>query len=418
MPTSKVLAASSTLQSLSPKMPEGFKSKVVAPRNPKLVKHEDRPFRLTPSAFAQEMSLSTEQRLANTHQMCPPRILELLDMSETTHQKSSSVDVDQPMFQPFPSEVVFQNCSPSETYQVPLVLRNNDKIPRLVKVVEEGSLYFKVVSPLDVCNKVAPGMASTFTILFTPQENKDYAHRLVCVTEREKFEVPVRAIGARAILDFPDHLHFPLNAVKCPAQKTLLVRNIGTCEAKFQLRTQSPFSVEPSIGNLGVGECMQVTVEFLPKTTGDHAQDLLLRYHTGEDVYISLYGGATDVNVRLDRNSVIVERTFVSLANQRTVAIVNRSDVIVHYQWKSQATEEEEAQQKLRLCSELQKEEEDEMDQFLSECGRTPPCGTASPCCPAPSRSAAASCGTPRPLLGRAHRPRAPGGGHLAQRHS
>ncbi|XP_035275425.1 hydrocephalus-inducing protein homolog [Anguilla anguilla] len=372
MPTSKVLAASSTLQSLSPKMPEGFKSKVVAPRNPKLVKHEDRPFRLTPSAFAQEMSLSTEQRLASTHQMCPPRILELLDMSETTHQKSSSVDVDQPMFQPFPSEVVFQNCSPSETYQVPLVLRNNDKIPRLVKVVEEGSLYFKVVSPLDVCNKVAPGMASTFTILFTPQENKDYAHRLVCVTEREKFEVPVRAIGARAILDFPDHLHFPLNAVKCPAQKTLLVRNIGACEAKFQLRTQSPFSVEPSIGNLGVGECMQVTVEFLPKTTGDHAQDLLLRYHTGEDVYISLYGGATDVNVRLDRNSVIVERTFVSLANQRTVAIVNRSDVIIHYQWKSQATEEEEAQQKLRLCSELQKEEEDEMDQFLSECGADP----------------------------------------------
>lgn len=46
------------------------------------------------------------------------------------------------------------------------------QIPRLVKVVEDDSLYFKVVSPVDVCKKVAPGMASTFTVLFTPQENK------------------------------------------------------------------------------------------------------------------------------------------------------------------------------------------------------------------------------------------------------
>lgn len=42
---------------------------------------------LIPSVYAQEMSQSTEERLANTCEMHPPRILELLDMSETTHQK-------------------------------------------------------------------------------------------------------------------------------------------------------------------------------------------------------------------------------------------------------------------------------------------------------------------------------------------
>ena len=66
---------------------------------------------------------------------------------------------------------------------------------------------------------------------------QDYIHRVICVTEREKFEVPIRAIGARAILDLPDRLHFPISPVKCTAQKTLLVRNIGNCEAKFQLST-------------------------------------------------------------------------------------------------------------------------------------------------------------------------------------
>lgn len=57
----------------------------------------------------------------------------------------------------------------------------------------------------------------------------------MCVTEREKFVVPVKAIGARAILDFPDDIHFPVCPVKYPNTKTILVRNIGNKEAKFSL---------------------------------------------------------------------------------------------------------------------------------------------------------------------------------------
>ena len=43
---------------------------------------------------------------------------------------------------------------------------------------------------------------------------KDYTHELICITEREKFLVPVRAVGARAILDFPDEINFGTCAVK------------------------------------------------------------------------------------------------------------------------------------------------------------------------------------------------------------
>ncbi|XP_046889403.1 hydrocephalus-inducing protein homolog [Hypomesus transpacificus] len=353
-------------------MPEGLKTKVVAPRNPKLVGWEDRPRKMLPSEFAHETSLSTEEKLASIHVMHPPRILELLDMSETTHQKFSSVDVDQALFQPFPSEIVFQNYSPSKTYQIPLTLRNNDKIPRLVKVMEEDSLYFRVVSPVDVGSKVAPGMASIFTVLFSPQENKDYLHRVVCVTEREKFEVPIRAIGARAVLDFPDQLHFPVSPVKAVAQRTLLVRNIGNTEARFQLLTHSPFSVAPPLGTVAVGASIQVSVDFLPKTSGDHCQDLHLHYHTGEDVFLRLYGAAADVSVRLERSSVMVERTFVSLSSQRAVALLNRSDALLHYRWSTFASEEEEEELKLSVCKELYQEQEDEMENFLSECDADP----------------------------------------------
>ena len=80
------------------------------------------------------------------------------------------------------------------------------------------------------------------------------------------------------------------------------------------------------------------------------ADECVCGFHApaGEDVYISLYGAATDVNLRLERNSVLLEKTYISMANQRSVAIVNRSDTIVHYQWKSCATEEEEKHQKQR----------------------------------------------------------------------
>ena len=83
---------------------------------------------MKPSQFMFQVNMNTEQKLANMHTMSVPRKLELLDMAETTHQKVSYVNIDEPMFQPFPSEVIFQNYEPFETYEVPLLLRNNDKV--------------------------------------------------------------------------------------------------------------------------------------------------------------------------------------------------------------------------------------------------------------------------------------------------
>lgn len=39
--------------------------------------------------YMKEMSMDTEQKLADTHEMRLPRVVELMDMSETTHQKVS-----------------------------------------------------------------------------------------------------------------------------------------------------------------------------------------------------------------------------------------------------------------------------------------------------------------------------------------
>ncbi|XP_044515296.1 hydrocephalus-inducing protein homolog [Gracilinanus agilis] len=335
---------------------------------PRLVSEEEANKMPSPSEFLKEMSLTTEERLSSTRVMCRPQITELLDMGETTHQKYSSIDLDQTLFQPFPSEIVFQNYAACEVYEVPLILRNNDKIPRLVKIVEESSPYFKVISPNDICNKVAPGVPSTFRVLFTPEENKDYSHVLTCVTEREKFIVPIKARGARAILDFPDELNFGICPVKHKTEKVLLVRNIGNREAVFDIKVGSSFSAEPSVGTVNVGDTVQLCVDFEPLTIGDHSAKLIVNYDTGEKVGVSLYGAGADVNIRLDKNSLTIEKTYISLANQRTITIHNRSNIIAYFQWKLFANQEEEDGKKSRLCEDLSVEEEKRMEQLLQEC--------------------------------------------------
>ncbi|KAJ7409178.1 hypothetical protein BTVI_57561 [Pitangus sulphuratus] len=176
------------------------------------------------------------------------------------------------------------------TPPIPRLAREAEKpvtVPRLVRVTMESSPYFKLVGPSGVCRKVPPGMCSTLRIVFTPGENKDYFHCLFCTTEREEFIVPIRAIGARAVLDFPDQLDFSVCPVKYSTQKTLMVHNLGNREAHYQISTQSPFSVIPTMGTLGIGDTLQVTVEFHPLQTGDHCASLVVHYGTVVAVALS-----------------------------------------------------------------------------------------------------------------------------------
>lgn len=61
----------------------------------------------------------------NLKTLSPPKISIILSLL----YQFTSLEIDEPMFQPFPSDIVFQNFEPYQTYQVPLKLRNNDKVP-------------------------------------------------------------------------------------------------------------------------------------------------------------------------------------------------------------------------------------------------------------------------------------------------
>ncbi|XP_059717110.1 hydrocephalus-inducing protein homolog [Haemorhous mexicanus] len=214
----------------------------------------------------------------------------------------------------------------------------------------ESSPYFQLTCSNDAYRVVPPGASALVRIRFTPNKNKDYSHELVCVTERERIVVPIRAIGARAILDFPDQLDFSKCPVKCSTQKTLLVRNVGNQAARYRLSTQSPFSVMPAIGILDAGDTMQVTVGFHPLTTGDHCGSLAVCCSTGEEnIHTKLRGEAVDVNAGLSTNSMEFEKTFITMSSHKTMLIENRSNITAHFQWKAFPTEKGEIEEKRRL---------------------------------------------------------------------
>jgi hydrocephalus-inducing protein len=107
-------------------------------------------------------------------------------------------------------------------------------------------------------------MEIPFIVQFTPEENTDYVHNLLCETERERFIVPIRVIGARGFIDISDEIAFVNVPVKLRTTKTVLVRNIGDDVAKFEIHAEEPFSCDPESGCLPVGESMQLNISYSP----------------------------------------------------------------------------------------------------------------------------------------------------------
>jgi hydrocephalus-inducing protein len=81
-----------------------------------------------------------------------------------------------------------------------------------------------------------------------PDAVKDYAHEIICTSEREKFIIPIKCIGARGIIDITDVVEFGDCAVKTGKSKTIYVRNIGNDTARFSLSTS-----EGEVKNIIIG---------------------------------------------------------------------------------------------------------------------------------------------------------------------
>ena len=75
------------------------------------------------------------------------------------------MDIEEPLFQPFPSDIVFQNFEPFQIYEVPLQLRNNDKVQCVyVYKVQCVYVYHYEVQCVYMCTRYSVYMCTRYSV--------------------------------------------------------------------------------------------------------------------------------------------------------------------------------------------------------------------------------------------------------------
>lgn len=175
------------------------------------------------------------------------------------------------------------------------------------------SSSIKKPSDVDIMSsRVAPGMEISYIIKFSPEAKVDYSYDLMVVTEREKFIVPIRAVGCRAMLDFPDALDFGLVPVKHTAEKPVMIRNIGEKTTKWHMKVPDGFTINKQEGILEVGQSEQLVFQFIPQESRTYKDEVVLAYDRMEAV-VPIMGESHNDNVYLSKTHIHMEPTSITL---------------------------------------------------------------------------------------------------------
>jgi hydrocephalus-inducing protein len=173
-------------------------------------------------------------------------------------------------------------------------------------------------------SKIAAGMEVCFIIKFKANEVRDYTYDLVCSTEREKFLVPIRAIGNRPRVTFPDELNFGTVPVKSSCSKMMFVQNIGLSTAKFTLKSHdSNFSCRGEEYIMEPGSSQMVEVAFVPPAARSFEGDIEVEFLKGGSCFLKVFGSGENVDVSLSTPSLSIEPCYISLVSQKTLRIIN-----------------------------------------------------------------------------------------------
>ena len=303
-----------------------------------------------------------------------PEIIEFLNIRDYTTHVESIVEIGEPIFQPFPSKIIFHRYQAHQQYKATLYLRNNDNVSRRVKVIKPASPYISIAKApgkQTSTGKVATGMEVAYVITFSPESEDSYDYDIIVATEREKFIVPLKALGRAPALDFPDAIAFPPVCAKREVKKTFLMRSVGTAPAVFHAQVTEHFAVQPRQGHLGLGETLTCTVTATPPFVGECFGELKISFEGGEEVYCQLSAVGEEVDVSFSIDEVKVLPTFISRMSQKTFKVVNNSDFEANFCFKQHGTLEEEEEHRIELEYELADAQQAELRQLEESSGES-----------------------------------------------
>ena len=272
------------------------------------------------------------------------------------------------MFEAIPNLIVFSDYEALKIKTLVFKLRNKDSVSRRVKIMQPETNLFKICpfneksreeteKYLNVGNKVAPGLEISFLIRFSPETKNDYMHELVIVTEREKFVVPIYAIGEKALLDFPDSINFGTECpVKYNSEKSVILHNRGDKATKWELKLPNYFSANKMEGLVEENSTEQILIRFFPLQNKLYEETGKLLYD-GDEASFSLKGNAINGEVYLSKEHIKIDETYISLESKQTFKIVNKSTVKIEFEWRAFSSEKEETDKKKIMSDQLNSEE-------------------------------------------------------------
>jgi hydrocephalus-inducing protein len=167
-------------------------------------------------------------------------------------------------------------------------------------------------------------MEISFIIKFSPEAKSDYSYDLNVLTERERFIVPIRAVGCRAMIDFPDVLDFGQVPVKHITEKPVMIRNIGEKTTKWTIKAPAGFQLNKHEGILEIGQSEQLIFKFIPQEAKPYKDEMTLYYDNLEAV-VPITGESHNDNVFLSKSHIHMDPTSITLYSHQYYTIVNKS---------------------------------------------------------------------------------------------
>ncbi|EDO27261.1 predicted protein, partial [Nematostella vectensis] len=144
--------------------------------------------------------------------------------------------------------------------------------------------------------------------------------------------------------------------------KTLLVRNIGNKEARFQLLVEEPFFVTPESGRLPIGESLQIHVDFKAMQTGDHNTNMFLTKKKLGAILFSLK--LNTINKYISNSYTLINIS----ANHTTICVFARNPPQHAWQRYVCVHQDEDPDMVPLFYMDLRMQEGTERDIFLEEC--------------------------------------------------
>ena len=300
-------------------------------------------------------------------------IIQFLNIADNSLHPKCDVSVDEPIFQPEPSQILFEDYEPLQILTKVLKLRNRDSVPRRVSIIHPENRLFQVLPYITSTSsktnhdegesantKVAPGMEVSYLIKFTPEAKNDISYDLVVITEREKFTVPIRGIGCKVNIEYTDYIDFGEVPVKYKIEKPFIIRNVGEKITKWMLKCMSnSVTISKKEGILDIGKNEQIICTFCPEKEKNYKEKMILTYDEADHI-INIFGKSKNDAVDISPKILEMEPAYITLHTEKTVTITNDTGVPIEFVWKQFESKEKEEEAKQKVFQNLSKQEQEE----------------------------------------------------------